>query len=427
MRKHLKKQITIYRFTINFQLLPPKQKQKNNKNKQKTKTQSERYEGPNGTDYRPGNTHDRLTADPFGAQKVKQCWDFLFCVVLFQFNCSSDDKKKDKVFVIATYDDVKDWDPATAFSLEIFPMSNMYEPLLWYDAGVKPGRFVPGLATSYSKSQDGLVWVFNLRKNVFFHDGTKFDAEAVKFVVERNKKLNGGASYIWSSVSKIIINSPHQITFTLSSPVPFDKIVSSQYGAWMYSPAIDSISKDSLNHGFGSGTGPYQLKKWARNKYILLDKFDTILDTGSTLVDAHLVPFNTTRVIHYPAYEGKLEQKQMRIGEHSDYGTITLLWQINDVPGLEVQDLQGRWHAVPYANEGVVVNIGDLLQRWTNDYFKSTKHRVVNTHIHQERFSMPHFVDPTPGTIVWNLRDEPSKYDPIESKEYLMWRLAQSY
>jgi len=159
----------------------------------------------------------------------------------------------------------------------------------------------------------------------------------------------------------------------------------------------------------------------------ILEKFDTILDTGTTLVDALQDPYNTTRVIHYPAYTGPLEDKQMRIGEHSDYGTITLLWQINDVPGLEVQDLGGAWHPVPYAEDGVVVNIGDLLQRWTNDYFVSTKHRVVNTHIDQTRYSMPHFVDPTPGTIVANLRDEPNKYDPIESKEYLMWRLAQSY
>ena len=160
----------------------------------------------------------------------------------------------------------------------------------------------------------------------------------------------------------------------------------------------------------------------------ILEKFDTILDTGTTLVDAHRVPFNTTRVIHYPAFTGELEDRQMRIGEHSDYGTITLLWQINDVPGLQVQDLEGTWHAVPYANDGVVCNIGDLLQRWTNDYFKSTKHRVVNSHIHQQRYSMPHFVDPTPGTIVDNLRfHEAPKYPPIESKEYLMWRLAQSY
>jgi isopenicillin N synthase-like dioxygenase len=159
----------------------------------------------------------------------------------------------------------------------------------------------------------------------------------------------------------------------------------------------------------------------------ILEKFDTILDCGTTLVDAHLKPYNTTRVIHYPAYTGPIEDKQMRIGEHSDYGTITLLWQINNVPGLEVQDLGGAWHPVPYAEDGVVVNIGDLLQRWTNDYFVSTKHRVVNTHIDQTRYSMPHFVDPTPGTIVQNLTNQPAKYDPIESKEYLMWRLAQSY
>ena len=159
----------------------------------------------------------------------------------------------------------------------------------------------------------------------------------------------------------------------------------------------------------------------------ILATFDTILDCGTTLVDAHQEPYNTTRVIHYPAYTGPLEDKQMRIGEHSDYGTITLLWQINDVPGLEVQDLGGAWHPVPYAEDGVVVNIGDLLQRWTNDYFVSTKHRVVNTHIDQTRYSMPHFVDPTPGTIVKNLTNTPDKHDPIESKEYLMWRVAQSY
>lgn len=159
----------------------------------------------------------------------------------------------------------------------------------------------------------------------------------------------------------------------------------------------------------------------------ILQKFDTILNCGTTLVDAHKNMYNTTRIIHYPAYEGKLEDRQMRIGEHSDYGTITLLWQITDVPGLQVQDLKGVWHPVPFEEDGVVVNIGDLLQRWTNDYFVSTKHRVVNTHIHMPRYSMPHFVDPTPGTIVKNLTNEPDKYEPIESKEYLMWRLSQSY
>lgn len=159
----------------------------------------------------------------------------------------------------------------------------------------------------------------------------------------------------------------------------------------------------------------------------ILEKFDTILGSGDTLVNAHIPNYSTTRVIHYPAYVGEVEENQNRIGEHSDYGTITLLWQINDVPGLWVQDRNSMWHPVPYEKEGVIVNIGDLLQRWTNDYFVSTKHVVRNTHIDQPRYSMPHFVDPAPGTMVWNLTDEPNKYDPIESLEYLQWRLSQSY
>jgi len=80
----------------------------------------------------------------------------------------------------------------------------------------------------------------------------------------------------------------------------------------------------------------------------ILEHFDTIMKSRNVLVDAHKENYSTTRFIHYPAYKGDIEPNQLRIGEHSDYGTITLLWQINDVPGLEVQDLDGQWHPVPY-------------------------------------------------------------------------------
>ena len=159
----------------------------------------------------------------------------------------------------------------------------------------------------------------------------------------------------------------------------------------------------------------------------ILEHFDTIMKSRNVLVDAHKENYSTTRFIHYPAYKGDIEPNQLRIGEHSDYGTITLLWQINDVPGLEVQDLDGQWHPVPYAKDGVVVNIGDLLQRWTNDYFVSTKHRVVNSHIHLPRYSMPHFVDPKHGTVVCNIHDTPTKYRPVFSHVFLVFRLEQTY
>ena len=196
----------------------------------------------------------------------------ILLTVLMSTSCYHQNKPED-VFVIATYDDVKDWDPGTAFSLEVLPMSNIYEPLLWYDAGSVPPKLLPALATSYSRSADGLTWEFYLREGVWFHDGVAFDSKAVKFVVDRNKRLNGGASFIWSAVDSVSTNGPHKVIFNLSKPVPLDKVVSSQYGAWIYSPGIQGVSADSLRQGYASGTGPYKLKKWSKNKYILLEDY----------------------------------------------------------------------------------------------------------------------------------------------------------
>ena len=122
-------------------------------------------------------------------------------------------------FIIATYD-VKDWDPATAFSLEVLPMSNIYETLLWLDASKEEHVFYPALATSYTKSDNSLIWTFKLRENVLFHDGSIFDAEVVKYVVERNQTFSQGPSYIWSSVDSVIVDSKYQVTFKLNQPAP---------------------------------------------------------------------------------------------------------------------------------------------------------------------------------------------------------------
>ena len=190
--------------------------------------------------------------------------------LLFLFSCSSKIKDGNQVFNYITYDDVKDWDPATAFSLEVVPMSNIYEPLLWY----KNSKFLPGLAESYHKSEDGLKWIFNLQKGVYFHDKSEFDAYSVKFVIERNKTFSRGPSYIWSSVKHVEVLEKHKVLITLSDPTPLDLIVSSQYGAWIYSKNIENISADSLRKGYASGTGPYYLKSWSQNQQIKLKKFD---------------------------------------------------------------------------------------------------------------------------------------------------------
>ena len=144
------------------------------------------------------------------------------------------------------------------------------------------------------------------------------------------------------------------------------------------------------------------------------------------LVEKHLYGTTTARIIHYPLYLGEVQNEQLRGNEHTDYDTFTMLFRFQDCGGLFVKTIEGEWIEVPVIENSVVVNIADMFQRWTNDRYISTPHRVMNV-LDQSRYSMPYFVGPNKDTIVKNLTKEPDKYEPISSYEYLLWRLAQSY
>lgn len=112
--------------------------------------------------------------------------------------------------------------------------------------------------------------------------------------------------------------------------------------------------------------------------------FDSFVDDGD----------NTLRLLHYPAVKSevfKINPGQVRAGAHSDYGSITLLFQ-DSAGGLQVQSPSGEYvDATPIENT-CVVNAGDLLARWSNDTIKSTIHRVVEpprkTNEHPPRYSI---------------------------------------
>jgi len=104
-------------------------------------------------------------------------------------------EKPTKVFTTAeTYDFITDIDPAYSFSGEIVAMANVYEGLVVYTGGTPEVK--PALATSYEVSPDGLTWTFKLREGVKFHDGTPFNATAVKYCFDRIRELGAGAVYI---------------------------------------------------------------------------------------------------------------------------------------------------------------------------------------------------------------------------------------
>jgi len=144
-------------------------------------------------------------------------------------------------------------------------------------------------------------------------------------------------------------------------------------------------------------------------------------------------PF-TLRLLHYPPVGDGQTDAPLRAGEHSDYGTITLLAQ-DGIGGLEVQTVEANWMAVPPQPGMLVVNLGDLLARWTNQVYRSTPHRVgipEGDRAQQSRYSLAFFCDANPDTEV---RCLPSclpegmspLYPPIRAGDYLLSRLSATY
>lgn len=168
---------------------------------------------------------------------------------------------------------ILDWDPAVMFSNGIIVLSNTYETLLRYDP--LNDKIIPVLAESYSKSDNGLIWTFKIRKGVKFHDGTYLNAEAVKYSIDRTMRINGGAAYIWSPVKEINVVVDYTVEFVLKHPAPLDLIASSGYAAYIYSPAsVTSDDSEWFRPGRECGTGPYMLQSQTRGDQVILTKFD---------------------------------------------------------------------------------------------------------------------------------------------------------
>ncbi|CAM4899937.1 unnamed protein product [Rotaria socialis] len=114
------------------------------------------------------------------------------------------------------------------------------------------------------------------------------------------------------------------------------------------------------------------------------------------------------RLLHYPATQKKIantEHQSIRAGAHSDYGSITLLFQHNQKGGLEVLDrLTNIWHPIEPYEDMIVVNFGDIFEYWSNGFIKSAVHRVVMPVEHltgsNERFSIAYFGFPNHTTLL---------------------------
>jgi isopenicillin N synthase-like dioxygenase len=142
-------------------------------------------------------------------------------------------------------------------------------------------------------------------------------------------------------------------------------------------------------------------------------------------IDRHI---SRLRVRNYPAPTAPPKPGQLRAGAHCDYGSLTILRAEDKPGGLQVMNTDGEWRDVPIVPDCFIVNIGELMARWTNGTWRATLHRVVNPPQEKaaasRRLSLVFFHNPNydapvaalPGTV---RPGEAPKYPPTTSGEHL--------
>lgn len=139
-------------------------------------------------------------------------------------------------------------------------------------------------------------------------------------------------------------------------------------------------------------------------------------------------PISQLRLLHYVRDRATTDSQSVNMGAHTDYECLTLLHTRN--PGLQVMTTDDVWIDVPVDHGVYVVNIGDMLEAWSNGILRSTPHRVLNTS--PERFSMPYFVaanhdaiiKPFPETVS---AERPDGYEPFTAGAHLERMLVRDF
>ena len=196
---------------------------------------------------------------------------------------------------------------------------------------------------------------------------------------------------------------------------------------------------------YGSNVWPDELplfEQYACEVYLQLEKIGlTILRSIALYLDIEENYFfdkvkggeSIMRAIHYfPIKNINVEKNAVRAAAHGDINFITLLMGAS-TEGLEILTRNNEWIPITSLADHLVINVGDMLERLTNNKLKSTIHRVVNPKkklLHTSRFSIPFFLNPKPDmdlSCLENCIDEynPKKYDDINARRFLEERLEE--
>jgi peptide/nickel transport system substrate-binding protein len=160
--------------------------------------------------------------------------------------------------------------------------------------GITPdGRFVPDAAESWQISPDALLYTFKLRKDVLFHDGTKVDAAAVKFSIDRimDPATRSSMRVYYERVHSVEVLDPYTVQIRLKEPYGFmlHMLAAYRMGLVFYSPtATQKYTLDERKSGKPEavvGCGPFRLVEWVKGSHLVMDRFDKYWDQGFPYLD----------------------------------------------------------------------------------------------------------------------------------------------
>lgn len=181
-------------------------------------------------------------------------------------------------------------------------MVNIYEGLLKYNKDST--EVEPSLAESWDISPDGLTYTFHLKKDVKFQDGTAFNADAVKFNIDRQLPPNvtedmSYAGFVFGSVKNVEVVDENTVKINMNSPsTPFLNNLAMCLGAPMVSPKALQDNSNNVNE-HPVGTGPYSFVAWTKGQNIVLKRNDTYWGTKAvtTNVIFKFISDNSARVV----------------------------------------------------------------------------------------------------------------------------------
>ena len=183
--------------------------------------------------------------------------------------------------------------------------------------------------------------------------------------------------------------------------------------------------------GFRETMLAYQAAMAALNRHLMALIARSLGLPADWFVEPFEMAARSIRLLRYPPHPDRARYNQLGAGAHTDWGAVTILAQ-DGAGGLEVRNADGDWVEARPIEDTFVINLGDLMARWSNGIYNANMHRVLNNRSGRDRYSMVSFngprhdvvIDPLPGCVT---PDFPRKFATCTAQEHVFEMFRRSY